>query len=82
MIFLIRGQILDFSDSRTNPFEEEEDDKNHGFPNIPIGPITRSKAKKIQQTFILHLQNWISSVQPSFVELEADMIDERQLNIC
>ena len=56
-------------------------DKNHGVPNVPTGPITRSKAKKIQQTFILHLQNWIGSVQPSFVELEADTIDEEQLNI-
>ena len=65
----------DFSDSRTNPFEEGDDDKNHG---VPTGPITRSKAKKIQQTFILHLQNWIGSVQPSFVELEADTIDEGQ----
>ena len=35
------------------------DDKDHGVPNVPIGSITRSKAKKIQQTFILHLQNWI-----------------------
>ena len=34
------------------------------------------------QTFILHLQNWIGSVQPSFLELEADTIDEGQLNIC
>ena len=46
----------DFSDSRTNPFEEGDDDKNHG---VPTGPITRPKAKKIQQAFILHLQNWI-----------------------
>ena len=25
----------DFSDSRTNPFEEGEDEKNHGVPNGP-----------------------------------------------
>ena len=31
-----------FSDSRTNSFEEGEDDKNHGVPNVPTGPITRS----------------------------------------
>ena len=72
----------DFSDSRTNPFEEGEDDKNHGVPNIPTGPITWSKAKKIQQTFIVHLQDWIGSVQSSFLELEAETIDEEQLNIC
>ena len=46
----------DFSDSRTNPFEEGDDDMNHG---VPTGPITQPKAKKIQQAFILHLQNWI-----------------------
>ena len=40
----------DFSDSRTNPFEEGEDDKDHGDPNVPTGP-----AKKIQQAFILHV---------------------------
>ena len=57
--------------------EKIEGDKNHGDPNVPTRPITRSKAKKIQQTFILHLQNWIGSVQPSFVELKADTIDKR-----
>ena len=31
-----------------NPFEEGEDDKDHDVPNVPTGPITRSKAKKIQ----------------------------------
>ena len=34
---------------------------------------------KIQQKFILHLQIWIGSVQPSFLELEADTIGEGQL---
>ena len=37
-------------------------------PNVPTGPIIWFKAKKIQQTFILHLQIWIGSIQPSFVE--------------
>ena len=46
----------DFFDSRRNTFEEGDDDKNHG---VPTGPITQPKAKKIQQAFILHLQNWI-----------------------
>ena len=40
----------DFSYSKTNPFEEEEDDKDDGDPNVPTGP-----AKKIQQAFILHV---------------------------
>ena len=45
----------------------------HGWSwkTIPTGPI-----------FIIHLQNWISSIQPSFLELEANTIDEGQLNIC
>ena len=52
----------DFSDLRTNPFEDGEYDKDHRVPNVPTESITRSKAKKIQQAFILHLQNWIGSV--------------------
>ena len=35
-------KVMIFSDSRTNPSEEGEDDKNHGVPNEPI-------AKKIQK---------------------------------
>ena len=42
----------DFSDSRTNSFEEGKNDKDHGVPNVPTRPMTRSKAKKIQQAFI------------------------------
>ena len=66
----------DFPDSRTNSFEEEEDDKDHGVPNVPTGPITRSKTEKIQQAFILYLQNWIDSVQSLFHVLQADSIEE------
>ena len=47
-------------------FKDREDDNDQGVPNVPIGPITRSKAKKIQQTFLLDLQNWIDLVQPLF----------------
>ena len=62
-------------------------DKNHGVSNVQTGPITRSNAKKIQQTFILHLQNWIDSVQPSFHVLQADLIEQgpfgaSEVNIC
>ena len=61
--------------------------KNHGVPNVPTGPITRSKAKKIQQAFIIHLQNWIGSIEPSFNVLQVDSIEERlfgalEVNIC
>ena len=52
-------------------------DKNNGFLNVPTRPITRSKAKKIQQAFILHLENWIDSVQPLFHVLQADLIEKR-----
>ena len=74
----------DFSNSRTNPFEEGDDDKNHG---VPTGPITEHKAKKIQQAFIPHLQNWIGQVQPSFHVLQADSVESRpfgdsKVNIC
>ena len=31
-------------------------DVNHGVPFVLEGPITRSKASKIQQPFILHVQ--------------------------
>ena len=77
----------DFFYLRTKPFENGEDDKDHGVPNIPIEPITRSKTKKIQQAFILYLQNWVGSVQPSFYVLQADSIEEwpfvaPQVNIC
>ena len=34
--------VMIFSDSRTNPFEEGEDDKDHGVPNGSI-------AKKIKK---------------------------------
>ena len=37
----------DFPDSRTNPFEEGEHDKDHGITNVLTRPITQFKAKKI-----------------------------------
>ena len=62
-------------------------DKDYNVLNVPTRPITRSKAKKIQQTFILHLQIWIGSVQPSFHVLQTDSIEEgsfgaSEVNIC
>ncbi|KAA0035598.1 Transposon Ty3-I Gag-Pol polyprotein [Cucumis melo var. makuwa] len=38
----------EFLDLRKNPFKEGENDENHGVPLVPEGPITRSKALKIQ----------------------------------
>ena len=77
----------EFSDSRTISFEEGEDNKDHNITNVSTGPITQPKSKKIQQVFILHLQNWIGSVQPSFHVLQADSIEEgpfgaSEVNIC
>ena len=53
----------DFLDSRTNLFDEGKNDKNH---DVPYRPITRSKASKINQSFILHVQEWIRSDHPQF----------------
>ena len=53
----------DFSNSRTNPFEESEDDKDHSDPNVPTGP-----AKKIQQVFILHVPTGpAKKIQQAFI---------------
>ena len=38
-------------------------DKNH---DVPYRPIIKSKASKINQSFILHVQEWIGSVFPQF----------------
>lgn len=46
--------------------------KNHDVPQVSNRPITRSKDKKINQAFILQLQNWIGSAQRSFHELQAN----------
>ena len=40
--------------------------ENHGVPLVSEGPITRSKSSKIQQSFILHVQEWIWSVHHEF----------------
>ncbi|XP_062154295.1 uncharacterized protein LOC133862477 [Alnus glutinosa] len=54
--FQILEKINDFpgDDSRSNPFEKRGNDGPHGRPNlkdplqVPDGPITRSRAKKIR----------------------------------
>ena len=46
------------------------------FQIVPTEPITQSKAKKNQQAFILHLQNWIDSVHHLFHVLQADSSEE------
>ena len=45
-------------DLRTNPFKERGDDMNPttDHVHVPEGPITRSKVKKIQEAYTLHLQ--------------------------
>ena len=47
----------------------------------------RPKKFNKHSLFIIHLQNWIDSVQPHFHELQADSIEEGQfgvseVNIC
>ena len=39
---------------------------NRGVSLVLEGPITRSKASKIQQSYILHIQKWIGSVHHKF----------------
>ena len=56
---------------------EEQSDKYHGVPNVPTKSITRFKVKKIQQAFILHVQNWTCSVKPPFHLLQANPIEEQ-----
>ena len=71
MIFLIRGRIL---------LKREKMIRLMVFQMFELDLLHDPRRRRFNK-FILHLQNWIGSVQPSFVELEADMIDERQLNI-
>jgi hypothetical protein len=58
-------------DSRLNPFEERENDGHHGRPNlkdplqVPDGPITRSKAKKIKEA----MQGLVQSTWAKFANL-------------
>ena len=49
---------------------------NHGVPLVSEGPITRSKASKIQQSFILHVQEWIGFVHHEFHEPHTNTRDE------
>ena len=51
-------------DLRTNSFKEREDDMNSTTDplHVPEEPITRSKVKKIQEVYTLHLQK-LASVQ-------------------
>ena len=66
----------EFLESRTNPFEEGKNDVNYGVPLILEGPITKSKASKIQQSFIFHVQEWIGPVHCEFHEPHINTRDE------
>ena len=49
-------------DSRTNPSQEGENDMNHDQGiSIPQGPITRTRAKKLEQTLYTCIQAMVSS---------------------
>ena len=51
-------------DSRTNPFQEGENDMNHDQGmSISQGPITRTRAKKLQQTLYTCIQAMVSSLK-------------------
>ena len=47
--------------------------KNH---DVPYEPITRSKASKINQSFVLHVQEWIGAVHPQFYMSHIETRDE------
>ena len=54
--------VGDGGDSRTNPSQEGENDMNHDQGIfIPQGPITRTRAKKLQQTLYTYIQSMVSS---------------------
>ena len=66
-------------------------DKDHGSTpspiHVPTGPITRSKAKKIQQAFITHVQEWIGSDQALFPSEQPNSdedltYDTLKINVC
>ncbi|XP_031106244.1 uncharacterized protein LOC116010889 [Ipomoea triloba] len=53
--------LFEDSDSRSNLFQEGEDDANqptHDPLRVPIGPITRSKTKLLRQLYIGFVQHW------------------------
>jgi hypothetical protein len=60
-------------DSRSNPFEEKGNDGPHGRPNlkdplqVPNGPITRSRAKKIKEA----MQGLVQSTWAEFANLSS-----------
>ena len=54
--------VGDGLDSRTNPSQEGENDMNNDQGiSIPQGPITRTRAKKLQQTLYSYIQAMMSS---------------------
>jgi len=60
-------------DSRLNPFKERGNDGSHGRPNlkdplqVPDGPITRSRAKKIKEA----MQGLVQSTWAEFTNLSS-----------
>ena len=60
-------------DSRTNPSQERENDMNHDQRiSIPQGPITKTRAKKLQQTLFTYIQAMVSSSKES-LEIVGDL---------
>ena len=54
--------VSDGWDLRTNPSQEGENDMNHDQGiSIRQGPITRTRAKNLQQTFYTYIQAMVSS---------------------
>ena len=53
-------------------------DKNH---DVPYRPITISKASKINQSFILHVQEWIGAIHPQFYVPHTKTRDEEPFGV-
>ena len=70
--FDVGNEDLDF---RTNPSKEREDDMNSTNDTLHVSeePITRSKAKKIQEAYILHLQ------RPANLQVEIKTFEPKNL---
>ena len=68
----------EFLDLGMNRFEEGKNDKNH---DVPYRPITRSKTSKINESFILHVQEWIRSGHPQFQVSHVNTRDEGSFGV-
>ena len=66
----------DYTDSRTNRFQEGEDNVTQTTEDplrVPVGPITRSKSKQLRQLFIGYVQRWWKSKSSPIAKDEEEL---------